>query len=232
LNEDDRRLTGESSSYLWGEDFVVSPVVEAGRQSKQVYLPSGVWFDFWTDERITGGREVTAPAPIDRVPLFVREGALVPMAPLMNYSNERPLDTLVLHVYPVRGGESSFTLYEDDGESLDYQRGEFATTTFSQSASDSTPTRTVQVTIGRSEGRFKGKLQRRTFVIEMHGVARPPRRVVLNNVPLSQRGELAAGAERNGYRYEKAAERLVISVQVEADSKYAVSVEGATLSKE
>jgi alpha-glucosidase len=111
-----------------------------------VYLPAGRWHDFWTGARYEGPGGVTLPAPLDRLPLLVRGGAILPMGPVMQYSGERPVDELTLLVYP--DGASRFELYEDDGRSNAYLRGRHALTTIECAARPAH----VTVTIGEPAG--------------------------------------------------------------------------------
>ena len=114
--------------YLWGRDLLVAPVTQPGTVSRPVYLPEGEWYDFWTNRRIKGGRTVNAPAPLERLPLYVRAGAIIPEAPA-GQSTAGNWEELTLNVYPGPEG-ASFTLYEDDGETMSYTQGHFATTRF------------------------------------------------------------------------------------------------------
>src|SRR5690606_39156654 len=91
-----------------------------------VYLPEGVWFDYWTGKRYEGKQYLNVLTPLDQVPIFIKGGAIIPLQEAVNYVGEKPLDHLILQVYPE--GSSRFKLYDDDGKSLDYQKGEFATT--------------------------------------------------------------------------------------------------------
>jgi alpha-glucosidase (family GH31 glycosyl hydrolase) len=112
--------------YLWGDDLLVAPVTREGATAWPVYLPEGDWFDFWTGERHAGPGGVTLAAPLDRLPLLARAGAIIPLGPLMQHTGERPLDELTLQIYP--HGASRFELYEDDGLSNAYRRGVYALT--------------------------------------------------------------------------------------------------------
>ena len=112
--------------YLWGDDLLVAPVTREGATAWPVYLPEGDWFDFWTGERHSGPGGATLAAPLDRLPLLARAGAILPLGPLVQHTGERPLDELVLQIYP--HGTSRFELYEDDGRSNAYRRGVYALT--------------------------------------------------------------------------------------------------------
>jgi alpha-glucosidase len=97
-------------------------VLEKGAIERQVYLPAGAWYDFWTNDLLAGGQTITVTAPLERLPLFVRAGAVLPMWPEMQYVDVDAVQTLTLRVYP---GEYETTLYEDAGEGLDYEDGDY-----------------------------------------------------------------------------------------------------------
>jgi alpha-D-xyloside xylohydrolase len=153
--------------YMFGPAFLVNPVTVAGARTRRVYLPVGEWYDFWTGARLTGGQTVDAMAPVDRMPLFVRAGSIVPMGPVMEYATERPADTIELRIYP--GADGQFTLYEDGNDGYQYERGQFATTKLEWVDSRR------ELVIHAIRGGFPGMLKRRVFrvvvVKEGHGVA-------------------------------------------------------------
>jgi alpha-glucosidase len=123
---DDPRTWTLDHQYLWGDDLLVAPVTREGATAWPVYVPRGSWYDFWTGQRHEGPTGVTLAAPLDRLPLLVRGGAIVPMGPVVQYTGERPLDELTLQIYPE--GTSRFELYEDDGRTNAYRRGRYALT--------------------------------------------------------------------------------------------------------
>jgi alpha-glucosidase (family GH31 glycosyl hydrolase) len=124
---DDPNVWSMGHQYLWGDDVLVAPVTRDGARTWPVYLPAGVWYDFWTGERHEGGRGISADAPLARLPLFARAGAIIPFGPVMQHTSEGPLDEVTLRIYP--HGASRFELYEDDGRSQAYRRGAYALTT-------------------------------------------------------------------------------------------------------
>lgn len=124
----DARTYHLDSQVMLGEWLLAAPVLEAGRAARVVYLPAGVWHDWWTGETLHGPAEVLASAPLERLPLYVRAGAILPTGPSQQFTGEKPLDPLTVHVYP--GAEGAFTLYEDDGQTLAYQHGAFRLTHF------------------------------------------------------------------------------------------------------
>jgi alpha-glucosidase len=112
---------------LLGPYLLAAPIYHPGREYRYVYLPTGMWYDWWTDERIEGPSHLLAHAPLERMPLYVRAGAIIPSGPDLHYADERPLDPLTLDLY---AGNGTFTLYEDDGHSFEYERGQFCTTSY------------------------------------------------------------------------------------------------------
>ena len=120
---DDPAAVGRGDEYLWGRDILVAPVTEKGAASRRLYLPHGSWFDFWTEEKVAGGREVDRPVDLATMPLYVRAGSIIPMGPVKQYTGEKVSGPLTLTVYP--GADGDFTIYEDDGASFNYRKGEW-----------------------------------------------------------------------------------------------------------
>jgi alpha-D-xyloside xylohydrolase len=135
-------------------------------KTRKVYLPSGYrWIDFWTGNVYEGGQDVIMEAPIDKIPLLVREGSILPMGPFLQYATEKPSDPLELRIYP--GADGKFTLYEDENDNYNYEKGIYATIDFIWDDDSST------LTIGKQQGQFPGMLKERTMniilVSENHG---------------------------------------------------------------
>ncbi|HXX79031.1 MAG TPA: DUF5110 domain-containing protein, partial [Ktedonobacteraceae bacterium] len=112
---------------MLGPQIMAAPIYHPGREHRHVYLPEGEWYDWWTEEKLIGPTHLLAYAPLERMPLYVRAGAIIPSGPDMHHADEYPLHPLTLDVYP---GEGEFTLYEDDGHSFEYEQGQFCTTTY------------------------------------------------------------------------------------------------------
>jgi alpha-glucosidase (family GH31 glycosyl hydrolase) len=121
--QDDPAAVARGDQYLYGRDLLVAPVVEKGATSRTLYLPRGAWYDFWTNERHDGGREITRDVDLSTMPLYVRAGATIPMGPVKQYTGEQVDGPLSLTVFPGADGRSF--LYEDDGETFNFRRGEF-----------------------------------------------------------------------------------------------------------
>ena len=120
---DDARAVARSDQFLWGRDLLVSPVVEKGATSRRLYLPSGTWFDFWTEEKLEGAREIDRAVDLETLPLHVRAGAIIPMGPIKQYVDEPVDGPLSVTIYP--GADGAFELYEDDGRSFAHKKGDW-----------------------------------------------------------------------------------------------------------
>jgi alpha-D-xyloside xylohydrolase len=148
--------------------FAKEKIVETRPQTRTVYLPDGIkWFDFWTGQTLAGGQKVNADAPIDKIPLLVRAGSIIPMGPLVQYATEKPADPIELRIYP--GADGSFTLYEDENDNYNYEKGVHATIAFHWDDAKR------QLTIDDRLGSFPGMLKERNFKIiivgKNHGIA-------------------------------------------------------------
>lgn len=124
----DARARGLGNEYLWGRDLLIAPVFEKGATNRELYLPAGDWYDWWTGERQSGGRTITRAVDLATMPIYARAGAIIPMDPIRQFTGEKVDAPLTLRIY--RGADGEYTLYEDDGESLAYLKGEAALTRF------------------------------------------------------------------------------------------------------
>ena len=156
--------------FLLGDALLVAPVCTPGAVARQVYLPAGPWYDFWTGLRYDGPTTISVPAPLGMVPIFARGGTVVPMWPLMQYAGQRPVTVLTLNIYP---GNGTSWLYEDDGESTDYLQGIRRVTRFRMSRSEGL------LRLERdTQGYFLPTYTRQHLIL--HGVDGRPTRVFLD----------------------------------------------------
>ena len=117
----DPNVANLGDEYMFGPAFLVAPITEGGRESRQVYLPAGRdWYNYWTNERFAGGQTITVAAPIDIIPLFVAAGSIIPMGSAIP-NTATPQQLAEIRVYPGRTAE--FALYDDDGETYAYEKG-------------------------------------------------------------------------------------------------------------
>jgi alpha-D-xyloside xylohydrolase len=166
----DVRAENIGDQFMYGPAFLVNPVTEPSATTRNLYLPNAKWYDFWTGTAIDGGRAMDAAAPIDRLPLYVRAGSILPLGPDEEWSTEKPADPIELRVY--RGADGDFTLYEDENDNYNYEKGVHATIPFHWDDA------AHKLTVGDRVGQFPGMLQSRTFRVvfvgENHGVGVDP----------------------------------------------------------
>jgi alpha-glucosidase/alpha-D-xyloside xylohydrolase len=117
----DKKARAIGDQYLWGRDLLIAPVYEKGATSRDVYLPAGQWYDWWTGEVETGGRTVQRTVDLATMPIYVRAGAIIPLDPIRQYTSQVVDKPTTLNIY--QGADGQFTLYDDDGISLDYLKG-------------------------------------------------------------------------------------------------------------
>jgi len=167
----DPKAIGIGDQYLFGPAIMVTPITTADATNRSVYLPAAgaPWFDFWTGQTSPAGQQVDAAAPLETLPLFIRPGSIIPMGPFLQYSSEKPADPIELRVY--RGANGKFTIYEDEGDNYNYEKGKFATIPITWNEAKHT------LEIGKRAGEFPGMLKNRTFnivwVSENHGAGVP-----------------------------------------------------------
>jgi alpha-glucosidase len=185
----DASLAQLHDQVLCGPNLLLAPILRPGQEHRAVYLPEGEWYDWWTGERIRGPIHLLAHAPLERLPLYVRGGAILTLGPAMEYTDQAPLDTLTLDIYPA--GASEWTLYEDDGISFEFERGQSATTTFRCVEGEAGLTVSIEE---RSGGWTPAP---RTLLFNIHG--RMPSRVLID------------GAETSEWAYDDAALTLQLA---------------------
>ncbi len=173
----DKQALDINDEFMFGKSLLVNPVTESmylkakvrGRdtvnvadfssvKTKEVYLPDGCgWYDFWTNEKFNGGQSIHKEVPIDIIPLYVKSGSILPIGPKVQYATEKSWDNLEIRVYA--GDDGMFTLYEDENDNYNYEKGVYSTIQFSWNESDR------ELVIGEREGSFPGMLKERTFKV-------------------------------------------------------------------
>ncbi len=166
---DDRRTHDLKTQMLFGDSVMVSPVlapmyyaarsapIDMAARTREVYLPKGIWIDFWTGQALGGGKTIAADAPLARMPIHVRAGSVIPMGPVMQYASEIVDAPIELRVYP--GADGEYTYYEDAGDGWGYERGEYALTPMRWDDASK------KLTIGSRKGGFPGMKQQRQFQV-------------------------------------------------------------------
>jgi alpha-D-xyloside xylohydrolase len=165
----DKQALDINDQYMFGKSILVCPVTKAMYskdtkedfttiKSRELYLPKGAdWFDFWTGDKYTGGQKVSKEAPVDIIPLFVKAGSIIPFGPKVQYATEKKWNNLEIRIYEGANGE--FTLYEDENDNYNYEKGVFSTITFNWDNAKRT------LTIGDCAGSFPGMIKDRKFRI-------------------------------------------------------------------
>jgi len=162
----DGQTVNIGDQFMFGPAILVNPVTEQGAAIRHLYLPKGKWIDFWTGASVQGGNSIDADAPLDRLPLYIRAGSILPMGPDLQYSTEKTADPIELRIYP--GADGDFTIYEDENDNYNYEKGGYALIPLHWDDA------ARKLTIGDRSGRFPGMLEKRSFHIvfvqEHHGV--------------------------------------------------------------
>ncbi len=155
---DDSAVQNISDQFMFGPSIMVCPVYQYEARSRAVYFPKTKnWYDFYSGAYIQGGQHLNVEAPYEQIPLFIPEGAIIPVGPEIQYTDEKPAETMTLFVY--KGKDGQFELYEDEGVNYNYEKNAYATITFSYNEAEET------LTIGARQGTFEGMLKNRTFIV-------------------------------------------------------------------
>ena len=166
----DQRAQNTGDQFMFGPAFLVNPVTDPAATTRQVYLPEAKWYNFWTGSTVVGGHTINAISPLERIPLYVRAGSILPLGPDEEWATEKPADPIELRIY--RGANGDFTLYEDENDNYNYEKGTYATIPMRWDDASHT------LTIGDRKGQFPGMLESRSFhvvfVSENHGVGVNP----------------------------------------------------------
>ena len=120
----DPKAAAIDNQYLWGDSILVAPVLDAGATQRTTYLPHGQWWDYWTNQRVEGGRDEVRPVDLELLPLYVKAGTILPVGPVKQYAEEANREPLILRIYP--GADGAMSLYQDDGISFGYLKGQFS----------------------------------------------------------------------------------------------------------
>ena len=154
---EDKKVTDMGDEYMFGKSILVAPVISEVKR-RSLYLPEGTqWIDFWTGEKQKGGQEISREAPIDIIPLYVKAGSIIPAGPSVQFATEKSWDDLQVRIYP--GADGEFTLYEDEDDNYNYEKGKYTTVRMTWSDKDR------QLTIHPRQGSYDGMLQNRNFRI-------------------------------------------------------------------
>jgi alpha-D-xyloside xylohydrolase len=153
----DTRALNTGDQFMFGPALLVNPVTEPGAAKRHLYLPKGTWRDFWSGTAVEGGAAIDAVAPLERIPIYVRAGSIIPMGPEVMYAAEKPADPIELRVYT--GADGDFVMYEDENDNYNYEKGAYATIAMHWDDGKKA------LTLSDRHGSFPGMLQSRSFRI-------------------------------------------------------------------
>ena len=177
--QDDRNTYNIQDEFLVGDSLLIAPIIKEAINHRLVYLPKGIWIDYWTHSPYEGPCYIEVEAPLDKVPIFVKAGSIIPMQPDMDHIDQKPVDPLILDVYPSKE-LSKYTLYEDDGLTLNYRKGQYCLTNFSCIEKNGE----IEFTVKAREGNYSPP--RRSFWIQFNNVNFKPKEVLLNQIKLDK----------------------------------------------
>jgi alpha-glucosidase len=202
---DDPKAVGKEDEFLFGNDLLVAPVASEGDRERNVYLPRGTWYDYWTDHRSDGRQEITVNAPLDRIPIFVRAGAIIPMQQVVEYTDQAPINPLTFEIYP--DGDSSREYYEDDGLTFDYRQGVWLRQTLSVSTSRDH----VTVSLSAREGTYSPPA--RSLVFSIHLQRNRPASVQIDGNSLeAQTSDQAWESAARGWKFDEEKQEVILKI--------------------
>ncbi len=194
-HQDDPNTYDITDQYFFGSNLLVNPVTTKGAKTRTVYLPEGTWFDYWTGKQYDGKQFVHVLTPLDSIPMFAKGGAILPMQPEMIYFGQKPVNTITLDIFP--HGTSTFDLYEDDGRSLQYKKGEFAVT---QITSELT-SQHLNLRILKPKGNFKPASH--NYLAKIHWAGeKAPVGITENGKKVAAAANAAALDKKDGWYYD------------------------------
>lgn len=193
---DDRAARELEDELLFGPSLLLAPVVKKGQRRREVYLPAAAWTDYWTHEKIIGPKTIIRDAPLELMPIYVRDGAALFKWPALRWLDEKPVDRLTLDLYPLAQGSSEATLYEDDGISADYLEGGFAKRRVVQEKI----AEGVRVRIEKKAGPFQPP--ERSLILRIHTGIKPAT-LTLDGKPLRLEDEGEAAEEEKSLAISK-----------------------------
>jgi len=179
-------VRNDADAWMFGQWLLVSPVVEQGQTSKHIYLPTGKWIDWSSGKTYAGGQTIDVPVDAKTwgdIPLFIRDGAIIPMQPVMDYVGQHPVTTVMVQVFP-SDHATHFDYYDDDGETYAYEKGVY----FLQAMTTRKGEGAIDFTLAAPTGAYKSAL--RWYLLAVHGGA--ARSVLVNGKPLDSAATLDA----------------------------------------
>ena len=201
---DDRTYTSDGTEFMFGDGLLVAPVLSPGVRTRSVTLPRGEWYDYWTGKRYQGGAHVEVEAPIQRIPMFAKAGAVIPTQQIVQYSDQAPINPLTITLF--MADSASYEYYEDDGLSFEYQKGVVAKRPVTLSRREGK----VQVVLGDVEGSYR--YPDRSLVVQIVGVDAKPADVDVSGESVPMMAGVALAGKPSGWTYGVASHSLWVKM--------------------
>ncbi|WP_449387627.1 TIM-barrel domain-containing protein [Chryseobacterium lineare] len=159
----DKKAIEQSYQYMFGKSILVAPVIKPNVENWDVYLPNGYfWYDFYTNQKNNGGKTILADASQNKIPLFIKSGSIIPFGRVMQYSSEKSNEELTIKIYA--GNDGNFTLYEDEGDNYNYEKGNYTLIPFKWND------KKRKLQIETRSGFYRGQTSHRIFNLEIIGI--------------------------------------------------------------
>ncbi len=209
---DDVNTYSIDDQYFFGDNMMICPVTEKGARSRTLYLPEGKWIDYWSGEVFEGKKNIITRTPLEKIPIFIKAGAIIPMQPDMQYFGEKPVDPFILDIYP--SGNSSIQLYEDDGLTLNYLKGEYALTEITCTENS----RSINLEIADSKGNYA--VANRNYKLLVH-LDKKPGSITVNRITLP---ETSHGNISDTWNFNQEKKTLEMNIFKKADERISIAV--------
>jgi alpha-glucosidase len=219
---DEASTYDRDDEFMFGSQLLAAPVMREAQREREVYLPAGEWYDFWTGKLHKGPSTIRLQVTLDSIPIFVRAGAFVFRQPAVQHTGEMRGQPLHVSVYPAARASSEAVLYEDDGETLEYSRGDFARRRFTQARIISSDRLTATIEIGAPEGRYRPDA--RDLIVEVRWEGQPERVMVGTGTVLARRTTRELDSEPDGWTLSD--EGFVIVKQPDRFEAMKITIEG------
>ncbi|WP_052158716.1 TIM-barrel domain-containing protein [Halobacillus sp. BBL2006] len=216
----DSNVFNLEDQWMFGPSLLIAPVHKEGSSKRGVYLPDGNWYEWDGQEVYEGGQTISYGAPLAKIPVFVKEGSIIPLGEDIQYVGEKPNNLITLRIYPYQsGGLSTYTLYEDDGSTYKYEEGTFATTEITaEKQKDET-----LVTIGKRQGSYEGMVEKRTYTVELP-FEESPKWIKVNGEKLESVKESDGIAKNNSFEYDEKQKTIQIKTKAKSDGELTIRV--------
>jgi len=200
----DQDYIWNDTEFMFGDDLLIAPVLLQGMTQRELRLPRGEWYDYWTMTKLKGGKKVVVDAPLNRIPVFVKAGAIIPTQQPVQYSDQAPANPLTFTVFP-SSGQSSSSYYEDDGHSFAYEHGEFLNRTITQISSRTS----IELALSRTQGSFTPA--KRSLVVKFVDIEAAPKSISAGGKKLQVMTGSKAQDTTEGWTYDSTSKTLLLT---------------------